>query len=199
MAVQGAVVLQQRPLTLLAVSRSLVVMAAGGGLMVTLMMALLRVVAVVALSTVTLVLALWVEFAFIHGDDMRFAIIENGVVTNIAVADSALESNWIQSDTATKGYTYENGVFTAPPEPPEPVPASVTMRQARLALNSQGLLAGVEAAIAGLSEPDKTNITIEWEYAATVERASPWIATMIAALSLTEAEMDGLFVLAATL
>lgn len=51
---------------------------------------------------------------------MKYAIIENGVVTNIAMADGPLAPNWVQSDTAGIGWTYDNGVFTAPvvPEPP---------------------------------------------------------------------------------
>lgn len=75
----------------------------------------------------------------------------------------------------------------------------VTMRQARLALNQQGLLANVEAAIALIPEPDKSQISIEWEYASTVERTSPWISTMASALGLTEEQMDNLFVIAETL
>jgi hypothetical protein len=31
---------------------------------------------------------------------MKFAIIEAGVVTNVVVADEALESNWVETDQA---------------------------------------------------------------------------------------------------
>lgn len=75
----------------------------------------------------------------------------------------------------------------------------VTMRQARLALLQQGLLANVEAAIASMSEPDKSAVTIEWEYASTVERLSSWVIAMTTALGLTDEQMDDLFVLAETL
>lgn len=75
----------------------------------------------------------------------------------------------------------------------------VSMRQARLALNAQGLLVNVDAAIAGMSEPDRTNISIEWEYAAVVDRNSPWMAGMAVALGLTDEQMDDLFKLALTL
>jgi hypothetical protein len=45
---------------------------------------------------------------------MKYAIIENGIVTNVAIAYEALESNWVQSDTAQKGDLYTNGQFTKP-------------------------------------------------------------------------------------
>jgi hypothetical protein len=75
----------------------------------------------------------------------------------------------------------------------------VTMRQARLALSQAGKLTMVNEAIAVMDEPDKTAVSIEWEYGSTVERVSPWIDTMATALGMTDVEMDALFELAATL
>jgi hypothetical protein len=75
----------------------------------------------------------------------------------------------------------------------------VTMRQARLALAQENKLQLIEDAIALIPEPDKTIISIEWEYASTVERLSPWIDIMASALGMTDVEMDVLFELAATL
>ena len=75
----------------------------------------------------------------------------------------------------------------------------VSMRQARLALLQAGQLASVEAAIAALPEPQRSAIQIEWEYAHVVDRASPWMTAMGAALGLTETDLDGLFELALTL
>lgn len=75
----------------------------------------------------------------------------------------------------------------------------VTMRQARLALHQEGKLDLVADAINLIPEPDKSLISIEWEYASTVERTSPWMSTMGSALGLSEEELDDLFVLAATL
>ena len=75
----------------------------------------------------------------------------------------------------------------------------VTMRQARLALSQVDKLTMVNDAIAAMDEPDKTTVSIEWEYGSTVERVSPWIDTMATALGMTGEEMDALFELAATL
>ena len=51
---------------------------------------------------------------------MKYAIIENGMVTNVAMAGGPMAENWIETDTAGIGWTYSNGVFAAPviPEPP---------------------------------------------------------------------------------
>ena len=78
---------------------------------------------------------------------------------------------------------------------PPPVPAQVTMRQARLALLDAGLLANVETAIAGAGQA----AAIEWEYAQTVDRSSGLVPAMATALGMTEAQIDDLFRLAATL
>jgi hypothetical protein len=75
----------------------------------------------------------------------------------------------------------------------------VTMRQARLALSQAEKLTMVNDAIAVMDEPDKTAVSIEWEYGSTVERVSPWIDAMATALGMTGVEMDELFELAATL
>lgn len=79
------------------------------------------------------------------------------------------------------------------------VPQSVTMRQARLALHAAGLLAGVDAAIASMQEPAKTAAAIEWEYASEVERNAGLVPAMAAALGMSEADIDDLFITAATL
>jgi len=75
----------------------------------------------------------------------------------------------------------------------------ITPRQARLALSVVGKLDTIADAIALIPEPDKSRVAIEWEYATTIERTSPWIETMRPALGLTEQELDNLFVSAANL
>ena len=70
-----------------------------------------------------------------------------------------------------------------------PVPAQVTMRQARLELLKRGLLDDVEAVIAAAGREAK----IEWEYAAVVERSNPAVAIVQAQQGLTDAQIDDLF------
>ena len=79
------------------------------------------------------------------------------------------------------------------------VPQVVSMRQARLALLQAGLLAGIDAAIAGLPEPQKTAALIEWEYSSEVHRDKAFVQTLGAALGLPGAALDALFIAAAKL
>jgi hypothetical protein len=89
--------------------------------------------------------------------------------------------------------------------PKEPVavsgkmPMVITMRQARLALLSYGLLDDVEAVIITMNEPQRSQTQIEWEYAQTVERDNALVAALGPALGLDDAAIDSLFTLAATL
>lgn len=130
---------------------------------------------------------------------MKYAIIENGVVVNVAVAEAPLAENWISSASAAIGDTYEGGSFVRPPDPPPAVPQSVTMRQARLALLASGKLALVDAAIEALPEPQRAQAQIEWEFASEILRASPLVEAMGAALGLDDAALDALFAEAAAL
>lgn len=82
---------------------------------------------------------------------------------------------------------------------PVHVPPVVTMRQARLALLGAGLLAGVDAAISAMPEPTKSAAKIEWEYSGTVERNRPFVQALTPALGMTAAQVDQLFIAAATL
>lgn len=45
---------------------------------------------------------------------MKFAIIENNTVVNIALADKPLADNWIESETGAIGDRYEDGQFVRP-------------------------------------------------------------------------------------
>ena len=79
--------------------------------------------------------------------------------------------------------------------PQEPIQNIVTMRQARQALLQAGMLAAVNAAVAAGDEATK----IAWEYSTEVQREFPLVQTMKASLGLTEAQLDDLFTLAASL
>lgn len=70
---------------------------------------------------------------------------------------------------------------------------TLTMRQARLALLNMGLLATVQAAIT------TTENKIWWEYSPTVERSNPLVIAVLTALGKTSAEIDAMFISAATI
>jgi hypothetical protein len=94
--------------------------------------------------------------------------------------------------------TVRAGIVPFVPPPPQ-VPQSVTMRQARLALLGAGLLASVNEAIAVMPGVNGEAARIEWEYAQVVERNAGLVPAMAVALGMTEAQIDGLFLVAVTL
>lgn len=127
---------------------------------------------------------------------IKGAILKDGVVINlaaVATADDAVAQGWIPTYDAKIGDKWENGQFVTPPVV-EAVPVSVSMRQARLALHKQGLLPSVELAITSLSEPTKSNVEIEWEYATTIERDWPAFTMLASAVGLTDEQVDQLFI-----
>lgn len=135
----------------------------------------------------------------------RFAIIENGIVGNIVIADAefAQEQGWLAApDDVEIGWTYDGNDFAAPVVSPEEIRAAIrpiTMRQARLALLAAGVLGDVAPALAALPSPHRDAAEIEWEYASEVRRDAPLIAAIGSALGLTEDQIDDLFEAAAVL
>lgn len=100
--------------------------------------------------------------------------------------------------------TLEELIEVLTPEPTEDdseapavdyVPPSVTARQCRLVLASQGLLSSVEAAVAASPE----SVQIEWQFAANVNRDSLLVSSLGESLGLSPEQLDDLFKLAATL
>ncbi len=83
--------------------------------------------------------------------------------------------------------------------PVDPVPAAVSMRQARLALLKAGLLAQVNTAVAAMPGPDGDAARITWEFAGDVQRSDALLAQLAGALNLSTAQLDDLFRTAAAL
>lgn len=93
-------------------------------------------------------------------------------------------------------YVILDGVISIPPAG---IPQVVTMRQARLALLSAGLLSDIISSINALPSPQKEAAGIEWEYSQTVERHRGFVLLLSEALGLTITQLDDLFILANTL
>lgn len=68
-------------------------------------------------------------------NNMRYAIIENGVVVNVVVADVefASQQGWIECPEAGPGWLYDGQTFTAPPPPPAPEPAPAPTKEQLMA------------------------------------------------------------------
>lgn len=132
----------------------------------------------------------------------RYAVINDGVVVNHALADDAefaAAQGWIPAGDSNIGDLWDGENFTPAPPAPPVVPASVTMRQARLALLGAGLLDDIDAAINGLPSPQKEAARIEWEYSQEVQRHNGFVSVLAPMLGLTDAQTDALFIGAATL
>lgn len=87
-----------------------------------------------------------------------------------------------------------------PPVIPTPIPTSVTMRQARLALLSAGLLDLVDESISLMPDPmQRRQAQIDWEFAASVDRNSALVNGLAGALALSEEALDQLFLTASQL
>jgi len=126
----------------------------------------------------------------------RYAIVQGGVVVNVIEADAAFAATvgGIASETASPGDIYSGGVFTRPAAQP-PVPAAVSMAQARIALARAGISeatvdALIEAMPNGLA---KTEARIWWQRSNEVQRAHPVVALMAPALGLDSDDLDELF------
>jgi hypothetical protein len=68
----------------------------------------------------------------------RYAIIENGVAVNVAIADAeyAAQQGWVECPDAGPGWTYADGVFTAPVIVPPPAPLAPTKEELMARLNA---------------------------------------------------------------
>jgi hypothetical protein len=130
---------------------------------------------------------------------MRAAVIEGGIVANIIEVESLdFLPNLIDAAGGAIGDLWDGATFTKPPIVIQ-VPQEVTMRQARLALLGAGLLATVNDKIATMTGTEGEAARIEWEYAQTVDRSKGLVASIGSALALTDAQIDELFIAAATL
>jgi hypothetical protein len=100
-------------------------------------------------------------------------------------------------DPATAGCFWRGTAWEIVAAQPEvaPVPAAISMRQARLVLLGAGLLDTVNAGIKGMPPAAQ----IEWEFASEVRRDNALIATLAATLGLDGAKLDELFTQGATL
>lgn len=130
----------------------------------------------------------------------RWALIQGGIVATVVEQDAQprVPGVWVECTglMVGPGWAWDGSAWTAPAAQ---VPASVSMRQARLALLAVGLLDDVEAAIAAMSEPAKSAAQITWEYSGEVQRTNGLVSQLAPALGLSEGGIDTLFIAAAAI
>jgi len=148
---------------------------------------------------------------------MEYALINAGAVVNRIVAEPdfvALIADKYQhveqlpdNSLVGLGWTWSaEAGFVAPAAPEVPVipvpavPVSVSMRQAKRALLAAGLLDLADQAIAGIADDtERRAAQIDWTSATDVRRDWPLVASIAQALSLTDQQIDQLFVAASQL
>ena len=92
------------------------------------------------------------------------------------------------------------GLRQSVPNDPPTIPDSLTAVQIRLWLVAHGIsLEQVDAAIAALPDETREATRIEWEYSATIQRASSTLVAMAAAFGMDGNAIDAAFVEAAGL
>ena len=126
---------------------------------------------------------------------MRYALLSSGVVANTVEQDAlpTIPGEWVVCpDGVGPRFLLDGTNWIAPAAQ---VPQSVTPRQFRQALTRTGLRSGVEAFVASADQDTK-----DWyEYSNAFERSNPVLIASGHGLGKTDAEIDALFVLAATL
>lgn len=131
---------------------------------------------------------------------MRYAIVKNGVVTNVANAESPIEEGWIASDTAGIGDFYDGQNFSRPIDPPAAaVPVKVTARQAEQALILTNKYDTVVAALEAIPGVQGELARTEWARSQFFERQRPLVLQMAQSLGWSDADLDELFILAGSL
>lgn len=123
---------------------------------------------------------------------MNYAVIDNGIVENIIVADEGFTidgKTLVPADGAAIGDTWDGSMFIKPPAPPEVFP-DLTMRQFRLALIAAGLDEAVEAALVAMPGTAGKMARAEYEYASTVVRDNSLVSGLSGSLGLTEEQIN---------
>jgi hypothetical protein len=128
--------------------------------------------------------------ALFDAEGKEYAIAERfpaEIATTIVDASAAPE--------VAQGWAYAGGVFSVPAAAAPVIPSSISPAQARIALHNASLLDKVEAAVASADIVTQ----IAWAQATAIERTSPTVAALSAALGLTDAQIDDLFTAAAAI
>lgn len=132
---------------------------------------------------------------------MRYALMNGNTVATVTEQEDkpAIPGEWVECENAGPGWVRINGVLQASIPQPS-IPPKVTRRQARQALLLAGKLQMVEPAINAI--PDATQramIMIEWQDSLEFERTRPSLIALAAAIGMTSADLDALFIQAAKL
>jgi hypothetical protein len=135
---------------------------------------------------------------------MRYVLIAGGAVVEQGEFES-IEGRfhpslqWVASETAQIGDLWDGTQFASAAPNGKEVPARTPNAAARKVLLRNGITdQNVRAAIANstLSDQDKAEALVDWEFQPYVRRASPLVAALGPLLGLDDSKIDDLFIAA---
>lgn len=110
--------------------------------------------------------------------------------------DASLKDTYAYPVAGWYWFNSLNDALAAPQLRDDSTTVSVTKRQAQLALLNFGLLDAVNQAVASMGREAQIN----WDAASSIDRSNPFIEAIAkGVLGMTDAQLDQLFALAATL
>ena len=125
---------------------------------------------------------------------MDIAIVDTrGFVQTFVRAD--LPDGWAPPDGCTAVPADELPPGWQLAEDADPVPPTISARQARLWLVRHGVsLTSVDAAVNSIPDAiTRESVRVEWEYGTEVDRGSPWLAALGPSLGLDASTLDTAF------
>lgn len=129
---------------------------------------------------------------------MRYAIVSDGIVTNVIEADAefaALVGALEAPEDCAIGWLHDGKVFTSPKVEPAPtVLPDLTPRQFLLAAYDIGI---TEDMITAQLEGDPIGL-IEWKHATSIERSHPLVNALGVTLGLPPEHIDAMWLYAAS-
>lgn len=129
---------------------------------------------------------------------MRYGIIKDNKIVNVAVADTYLAINWVQlQDGFGIGDNYVNGIFSKDKSAiTVQIPQVLTPRQIRMQLTKEGYRQRVETEIANSTD---YNLKDWWEYSLEYKRDNEQLLAMSLLLNISDSELDRMFIEASQL
>ena len=129
---------------------------------------------------------------------MRYAIIKDGQVVNIAVSNGALSTDWIEVDhTVDITDMFDGKSFTkkTPSLEVKKVPYEVPMWKARAVLIKAGLMDKVNALFAGIPDPIARSLAAsKFEFSLAIQRDDPLVELARTGIGLSHEDIDSLFI-----
>lgn len=132
----------------------------------------------------------------------RYAKIREGVVENVAVAESsdALDGEWFECGGAGPGWAYSDGVFTRPDSTTPSTMPTLKRWQFHAIIDELGLDTAVRTAIRSLPTKREQSVALaKLDHADEFSRHGPLVVALATVVGMDDDTMDGHWLTAASL